>query len=193
MISTLTVLFSACQPQKVIDNASVADKMDLLTGQWESDCFVTDPSESIILNLTFEKVDSVTFHNRSKMSSYDQNNCSGNLTVTDVNSQPLPVSGIPPVTDINTVQTSLSGMPDQYILVSNQVLDANGDPDGAPYYQVMTAECNNLYVLLIGSNVVGNSWDDWKTSSAVVAQFASDPNVAANDGNGTVILKLSRP
>jgi hypothetical protein len=65
------------------------------------------------------------------MSEYDQNNCTGNITKTDVNGQPYPVSGPGPVTDIATVQTLLPGMPSKYVLILNQALDSNGDPSGA--------------------------------------------------------------
>ena len=163
----------------------------VLEGHWKSDCLVFGVN-SAMMSVTLEKVSSVVFNSRAVISSYNQNNCTGSVIEMDANGQPLPPSGIGPVTDIATIVPLLPGMPDKYILISNQPLGINGSPNGPPAYQVLYHANNKLYILIIGPAVTGTTWDEWKTSSTVVAQFEADPEVLSDDGNNTNNAKLTR-
>jgi hypothetical protein len=190
LVSLICVFVSGCNQSQTELSSSELSQLDNLAGRYKSNCIVLGVSSSAYLSIMLEKVSSTIFHSHGSIAAYDQNNCTGNLTENDVNNQPLPQSGIAPVTDIATIQTLLPGMPDKYILISNQPLDASGVPSGSPTYQVLYPINNTLYLLLIGASVTGTTWDEWKTSSAAVLQFDTDPEVSIDDGNGTVNAKV---
>lgn len=187
-----SLVLSSCGLNTDLNSSKGDSSLDKVVGTWSSLCWEdTNAGTSMIIQVQLEKTNEQVFQSRGTIFAYDQLACTGNETVTDVNNNPLPISGITPVTDIATTET-LSGLPDSYILVSNQALDGNGDPDGAPFKQVIQIIGNEMFLMIIGTGVSGNSWSEWKNSSSVVVDFESNPNSQSSGVDGTVILKFTK-